>query len=260
MNCPPDLDLLLHQIRQAHASPDDESVTEATIIASVNYLEQLPTEIHWLCSSSPLLPVVVQATQLWGYGEPPAQAALEKFKPVLAAALSRCPDCAVEWQVTCRRELRRVFTQIYSYDEGSTAEFYVALEGWDADRVGAGLVNAMKIVERIPMAWKHIEIKGSLVECLVQPSLFLRERVYKYWRELFLKLDKMPIGVGEKWVPGALVVLFDSDTRVRQFGEQIFKKRDGKISVSEFESDFARPLLALIELETQKVVPILTKN
>src|SRR5208282_1147947 len=100
-NRPPNLDPLLLQISQAHTAPDDESITEATIVASVNYLEQLPPEIHWLCTSSPLLPVVVQAIQLWGYGEPPAQAALENFKPVLYAALSRCPDCAVEWQGGC---------------------------------------------------------------------------------------------------------------------------------------------------------------
>ena len=121
-----DLDPLLKQIVQAHASPDDESVTEAAIIASVHYLQQLPPEVHWLCNSSPLLPVVVQAIQLWGYGEPPAQATLANFKPLLSAALSRCPDCAVEWHMGLRKELKRVFTEVYSYDEGSTADFYNA--------------------------------------------------------------------------------------------------------------------------------------
>jgi hypothetical protein len=256
-NRPLDLDPLLHQISQAHASPDDESITEAAIIASVNYLELLPTEVHWLCTSSPLLPVVVQATQLWGYGEPPAQAALEKFRPALAAALSRCPDCAVEWELGCRRELRRVFTQVYSYDEGSTTEFYIALEGWDANRVGAELANALKVVERIPMAWKHIEVRGPMVESLAQPNLLLKEGVYKLWRELYYKLDKMPAGVGEKWVPGALVLLFDSDIRVRRFGEDLFKKRNSKIGVLEFDADFGKALATLIRRESQKVgIPV----
>ena len=143
-NPSPNLEPLLVQISKAHTSPDDESITEAAIIASVNYLEQLPTEIHWLCTS-PLLPVVAQAIQLWGYGEPPAQAALEKFKPALSAALSRCVDCAVVWQGGCRRELKRVFREVYSYEEGSTAEFFIALENWDVGRVAEGLENAMTV-------------------------------------------------------------------------------------------------------------------
>ena len=256
-NRPSNLDPLLHQISQAHTSPDDESITEATIIASVNYLEQLPPEIHWLCNSSPLLAVVVQAIQLWGYGEPPAQAALEKFKPVLAAALSRCPDCAVEWQGRCRRELRRVFREVYSYDEGSTAEFFIALENWDVRRVTEGLVNAMHVVERIPMAWKHGEVKGPLVESLAEANLLLRAD--KHWKELFLHLDKMPTGVGEKWLPGAFVLIFNSDARVRQFGEQMFRKRDNKVLISEFESDFSKPLTTLIKREAEKVFHTVTR-
>src|SRR5579871_2075488 len=88
-----DLDSIILQIDKAHANPDDESLTESAIIASVDFLQHLPTEIHWLCNNSPLLRVVVQAIQLWGYGEPPAQAALAEFKPALASALARCADC-----------------------------------------------------------------------------------------------------------------------------------------------------------------------
>ena len=152
----------------------------------------------------------------------------------------------------CRRELQRVFREVYSYDEGSTAEFFIALENWDVGRVTEGLVNAMKFVERIPMAWKHVEIKGPLVESLADakstPTV-----VNKPWKELFLQLDKMPVGVGEKWLPGALVLIFDSDARVRQFGEQMFRKRDNKILVSEFESDLSKPLTTLIKRESEKV-------
>src|ERR1700738_1429995 len=183
-----DLDALLNQIVHAHANPDDEAITEATIIASVSYLQQLPTEIHWLCQTSPLLPVVVQAIQLWGYGEPPAQATLAEFKPILSVALSRCPDCAVEWHVAFRKELKRVFTEMYSYDEGSTAEFYIALEEWDAARVTATLREAIKMMERIPMAWKHNEIKVPLLECLAEPGLLVREDIMRIWKELFLRL------------------------------------------------------------------------
>jgi hypothetical protein len=247
---PQNLDLLLQQISQAHTFPDDESVTEAAIITSVHYLEQLTPDIHWLCTSSPLQAVVVQAIQLWGYGEPPAQAALEKFKPVLAAALSRCPDCSVEWHSGCRRELQRVFREVYSYDEGSTAEFFIALENWDVGRVTEGLVNAMKFVEQIPMAWKHVEIKGPLVESLADANLL--HMVNKPWQELFLRLDKIPVGVGEKWLPGALVLIFDSDARVRQFGEQMFRKRDNNILASEFQSDLSKPLMTLIKRESEK--------
>jgi hypothetical protein len=249
-NRPPNLDPLLLQISQAHTCPDDESITEATIIASVTYLERLPSEIHWLCAS-PLLTVVVQAIQLWGYGEPPAQAALEKFKPALSAALSRCPDCAVEWQGGCRRELKRVFKEVYSYDEGSTAEFFIALDNWDVGRVTEGLVDVRQFAERIPMAWKHVEVKGPLVESLAEANLLLR--VDKHWKELFLQLDKMPAGVGEKWLPGALTLIFDSDARVRQFGEQMFRKRDGKILISEFESDLLKPLTTLIKRSSERV-------
>ena len=256
-NRPRDLDPLLQQISQAHTSPDDESITAAAIIASVNFLEQLPPEIHWLCSSSPLSPVVVHAVQLWGYGEPPAQAALEKFKPALAATLSRCPDCAVEWQGRCRRELKRIFREVYLYDEGSTAEFFIALENWDAERVTEGLVNAMMVVERIPMAWKHVEVKGPLVESLAATNLLLKVGVH--WKELFGRLDKMPVGFGEKWLPGALFLIFDSDDSVRLFGEQMFRKRDRKISVSEFESDLLKPLVTLMKRGIERVCLTVTK-
>jgi SEN1 N terminal len=250
---PPGLDLLLQQIAQAHASPDHDSLTEASIIASVDYLQQLPIELHWLCNSSPLLAVVVQAVQLWGYGEPPAQETLAKFKPILSAALSRCPDCAVEWHVAVRRELKRVFLEVYSYDEGSTGDFYVALDIWDADRVSVSLENALRMAERIPMAWKHIEVKGPIIECLADPTLLLNGLVFKRWKELFLKLDKIPAGVGEKWLPGAFVLLFDPDSRIREFGEHIFKKRKRKISDMEFDADFRKPLADLLRREVQQV-------
>jgi hypothetical protein len=248
-----DLDPLLKQIVQAHASPDDESITEAAIIASVHYLQQLPPEVHWLCNSSPLLPVVVQAIQLWGYGEPPAQATLANFKPILSAALSRCPDCAVEWHMGFRKELKRVFTEVYSYDEGSTADFYIALDGWDAGRVAASLGEAIVMTEKVPMAWKHNEVKVPLVECLAEPSLLVREGVMKMWKELFLRLEKMPAGVGEKWMPGAMVLIFESDLRIKDFGEQMFKKRDRKIGYSEFEFNLHKPLVELIGRFSEKV-------
>lgn len=250
-----DLDRLLNQIAQAHANPEDEAITEAAIIASVSYLLQLPTEIHWLCQSSPLLPVVVQAIQLWGYGEPPAQATLAEFKPALSDALSRCPDCAVEWHMGFRRELKRVFTEIYSYDEESTAEFYIALQEWDATRVTTSLREAITMTERVPMAWKHNEVKGPLVECLAEPGLLVREDVMRIWKELFLRLEKMPPGVGEKWMPGAMILLFDSDLQVKSFGEQMFKKRDRKINYSEFEFNMHKPLLELMNRNSEQVTP-----
>ena len=249
----PGLHPILQQIAKAHASPDDESLTDAAIIASVNYLQRLPPEIHWLCDSSPLIAVVVQAIQLWGYGEPPAQATLASFKPFLTAALNRCPECAVAWHVDFRKELRRVFTEVYSYDETSTAEFYIALDDWDAERVIASLDNAIKVSERLAMAWKRTEVRGPLIECLAGPGLLLRVVVLKLWKDLFLRLEKLPAGVGEKWIPGALVLLFDSDGRVRAFGQQLLKKRDHKISMLEFDSDFRKTLVTLVERESQRV-------
>jgi len=251
---PEGLDVILQHIASAHSSPDNDSLTESAIITSVSYLSSLPPEIHWLCASSRLLPVVVQAIQLWGYGEPPAQTTLARFQPILAAALARCPDCAVEWHGGFRRELKRVFTEVYSYDEKSTADFYVALEEWDAQRVGVGLESAMKIVERIPMAWKHVEVKGPLVECLAAPKLLLREVVCRRWRDLFLRLEKMPVGVGDKWFAGAVVLVFDSDVRVREFGEQMFRKRSHKIREAEFELDLRDTIAGLIIREAQKVL------
>jgi hypothetical protein len=250
---PPDLDSLLQKITQAHSSPDDESITEAAIVASVQYLEGLPPEIHWLCATSPIIPVIVQAIQLWGYGEPPAQAALARFQPLLAAALSRCPDCAVEWHMGFRKQLKRVFTEVYSYDEGSTAEFYNALEEWDAQRVIAALDKAMKAVERIPTAWKNVEVKGPLVESLAAPNLLLREQLLGLWKELFLRLDKTPAGVGEEWLAGALVLVFDSNPLVRDFGEQMFKKRRERIRIPEFDFNLRRALGTILERQSQKV-------
>ena len=250
---PDGLDTILQHISSAHSSPDNEALTESAIIASVSYLSSLPPEIHWLCASSPLLPVVVQAIQLWGYGEPPAQATLARFQPLLAAALARCPDCAVGWHGEFRRELKRVFTEVYSYDEKSTADFYEALEEWDADRVGGALDNAIKIAERIPMAWKHVEVKGPLIECLAAPRLLLRDAVYKRWTDLYLRLEKMPVGVGDKWLPGAVVLVFDSAPRVNEFGHQLFKQRLHEIREFEFEVDLRDPLAAVIIREAQKV-------
>ena len=149
--------------------------------------------------------------------------------------------------------LKRVFTEVYSYDEKSTADFYVALEEWDAERVGIGLEDAMKVVERTAMAWKHVVVKGPLVECLAAPKLLLRDGVFKRWRELFLKLEKMPSGVGEKWLPGAVVLVFDSDSRVREFGEQLFTKRSRKIQESEFGIELRDPISGLILREAQNV-------
>jgi hypothetical protein len=249
---PANLDPILQQIVQAHASSEDEP-TSAAIIASVSYLQQLPAEIHWLCNSSPLLPVVVQAIQLWGYGEPPAQATLAAFKPVLAAAIARCPDCAVDWHRQCRRELKRVFTEVYSYDEESTSEFYAALDQWDVERLSAAFANAMDVVARIPMAWKHVEVKGPLLECLAEPELLLNDQVVRQWKGLFLSLEKMPSGFGEKWLPGAVVLLFDSDVRVRQFGEHVFKKRADKLQADEFRAHIKSPLQKIIQRESQKV-------
>jgi SEN1 N terminal len=250
---PPDLDPLLHQISQAHSSPDNESLTEAAIIASVNYLQKLPQEIHWLCNSSPLLTVVVQAIQLWGYGEPPAQATLAKFKPLLAKELSRCSDCAIEWHSRVRRELRRVFLEVYSYDEESTSDFYSVLEEWDGDRVQAALENALQGLEKIFMPWKHIEVKCPLVECLSEPTLLLKEERFRTWKKLFSGLEKMPAGVGDKWMPGAMVLLFDSDTRIREFGQLMFKKREEKIGNEEFDSSLRKALEILVKRDSEKV-------
>lgn len=152
-----------------------------------------------------------------------------------------------------RRELKRVFTEVYSYDEGSTADFYIALDDWDATRVAESLGVAIAMIERVPMAWKHNEVKGSLAECLAEPSLLVRERLMKMWRELFLRLEKMPTGLGDKWMPGAMVLLFDLDLQVRTFGEQIFKRRDRKVGYSEFEFNMHKPLMELIERSSEKV-------
>jgi hypothetical protein len=251
---PPNLDPLLHQISQAHGTPDDDSFTEAAIISSVAYLQQLPQEIHWLCNSSPLFPVVVQAIQLWGYGETPAQTTLAKFKPTLAKALSRCPDCAVVWHSEFRRELKRVFTEVYSYHEDSTVEFYIALDEWDSDRVYSALDNALQIIERIPMPWKHIGVKAPLVEGLAEPTLLLKDKLFRLWKEVYLKLEKMPSGVGDKWMPGAMVLLFDLDPRIRDFGEKMFKKRDQKIGNVEFDLYLRKALEALVVANSQKVL------
>ena len=245
---------VLQQIAQAYASPDNEGLTEASIIASNNYLQQLPDEVHWLCNSSPLMPLVVQAVQLWGYGEAPAQEALANFKPKFAAALGRCSDCAVDWHLAVRRELRRVFQEVYIYDESSTKEFFTALAKWDVERLTLRLGDAFKAPEYIPMSWKHVEVKGPLMESLAEPDLLLNEAVFTRWKDLFLRLDKLPPGLGETWLPGAFVLLFDSHPHLRELGKQMFRKRTSKISVSEFEKDFEKPLLQLLAREFQKVV------
>lgn len=252
----PGLPTIIHQIDKAHLNPDDESLTETAIIASVDFLQHLPREIHWLCHNSPLLRVVVQAIQLWGYGEPPAQATLARFKPVLAAALGRCADCAVEWHVGFRRELQRVFQEVYSYDEISTSDFYNALDEWDQERIVAGLQKALQITEKLPMAWKHVEIKVPLVESLADANLVLKEEVYYAWKELFLRLEKLPSDVGEKFLSGGVVLLFDVDPRVRAFGEQLFKNRTQKIEATEFDFSLRKPLHELSRRLSQMVLNI----
>jgi DNA primase large subunit len=157
-----------------------------------------------------------------------------------------------------RKELKRVFTEVYSYDEASTADFYIALDEWDATRVSASLGEAIVMVEKVPMAWKHNEVRGPFMECLAEPSLLVRERVMTMWKELFLRLERIPTGVGDKWMPGAMVLLFDSDLRVKALGEQMFKKRDRKIGYSEFEFNLHKPLLELIERISEKVYLLLS--
>jgi len=155
-----------------------------------------------------------------------------------------------------RRELKRVFTEVYSYDEKSTADFYVALEEWDGQRVGVGLENAIKAVERIPMAWKHVEVRAPLVECLAAPNLLLREEVYMRWKGLFLRLERMPIGVGDRWLPGAVVLVFDSDARVKELGEQMFRERSHEIRESEFDSDLRDAIAGIVLRAAQKVLSL----
>jgi len=251
---PPDLDLILAQIAKAHESPDDESLTESAIIASVDYLQQLPPEFHWLCSSHQLLPVVAQAAQLWGYSEPPALATLAKFKLFLERALSQCAQCAVEWHVSLRRELRRVFREIYSYDEFSTAGFYLVLDKWDQQRLLKALRYAIDNAEKLPTAWKRIEIKAPFVEAIADPNLLLKNEILELWRELFSHLQPLPPDVGDTSLPGALVLLFDSEPRISTFAEQLFKKRKEKVGSVEFDEIFRKPLAELIKRQSEKVL------
>jgi SEN1 N terminal len=250
---PSGLDAVLDQISQSYTSPDHEALTEASILTSLTFLQELPQEVHWLCNSSPLLPLVVQAVQLWGYGETPAQTTLSKFKPVLSAALARCSDCALEWHRAVRRELRHVFIEIYSYDEISTTEFFEALANWDVERLSAGLENALQFAERVPMGWKHNEIRSPFIECLAESSVLLNEGVLKRWKNLLRVLDKFPSGLGESWLPGALVLLFESEPRANELGKQMFKNRGSKIRVPEFETDLRKSLLQLLGREIQNV-------
>ena len=252
------LDSILQQIDKAHTNPDDEALTESAIIASVDFLQRLPTEIHWLCNSSPLLRVIVQAIQLWGYGEPPAQATLAKFKPVLANALARCADCAVEWHLSFRKELHRVFREVYSYDEISTSEFYTTLDEWDQERIIAALRHALQVTEKLPMAWKHNEVKVPLLEALADANLFLKDDIYYNWKDLFLRLEKLPSGVGDKFLPSAVVLLFDADPRLRSFSEQLFRKRSKKLGSSEF--DFTVRKGFEIQLKRQSKLVISLEN
>ena len=249
---PPDLQPLLSQISSAHAAPDDDSLTADTILSSIAFLSTLPPEIHWLCNSSPLLPVVAQAVQIWGYGEPVAQQTLSAFKPVLTAALGRCAGCGMEWQRALRRELNQAFST-YSYDESSTAEFFAELENWDVERLGGALTNGREFVAKIPMGWKHVEVWGPVVECLAQPRLLLRPDVYSKWKGLVLGFERVPRELGEEWFPGAVVLIFDLDERIVGIGENMFKKREEKIASSEFETELFKPLSALVTNLSQRV-------
>jgi hypothetical protein len=249
----PDLEPIIDQIDKAHSSPEDEALTETAILASVDYLQHLPTEIHWLCNKLRLLRVIVQAIQLWGYGEPPAQATLAKFKPVLASALGRCANCAVEWHIAFRKELQRVFKEVYSYDDSSTSEFYLALDEWDRERITTALKTALNITEKLPMAWKHNEVKVALVESLADAHLLLKDDVYYSWKELFLRLEKLPSGIGERFLPAALILVFDVDPRVRTFGEQMFKNRAQKLGTSEFEFNLRRPFQEVFSRQSRLV-------
>jgi SEN1 N terminal len=243
---------ILAQIREAHSSPDNESLTESAIISSVTHLISLPSTIHWLCHSSPYFPVLVQAIQLWGYGEPPAQATLEKFKPLLSYAINKCADCAIEWHSGFRTELRRVFREVYSYDDYSTAEFYATVEDWDRQRLVGGLRTARTVAQKLPMGWKHVEVQVPLVEGLADGMLLMKMEVLDLWREVFLSLERLPAEVGEVWLPGAVVLLFDSETRIKDFGEQMFSMLGDKLSVTDFER-IRKPLQHLIQQYSGKV-------
>ena len=242
---PPDLQPLLSQISAARAAPDDDSLTADSILSSIAFLSTLSPEIHWLCNSSPLLPVVAQAVQIWGYGEPVAQQTLSAFKPVLTAALGRCAGCGMEWQRALRRELNQAFST-YSYDESSTAEFFAELENWDVERLGGALTNGREFVAKIPMGWKHVEVWGPVVECLAQPRLLLRPDVYSKWKGLVLGFERVPRELSEEWLPGAVVLIFDWDERIVDIGENMFKRREAKISSSDFETEIFKPLSALV--------------
>ena len=255
----PNLQHLLSQISAAHAAPDDDSLTADSILSSVTFLSALSPEIHWLCTTSPLLPIVAQAVQLWGYGEPAAQQTLSAFKPVLTAALSRCAACAVEWQRALRWELKRVFS-VYSYDESSTAGFFAELENWDVERLGGVLTEGRKFVEKIPMGWKHVEVWGPVVECLAQPRLLLRPEVYSKWKNLVSGFERVPQGLSEEWFPGAVVLIFDLDEQIVGIGENMFTKREAKIASNEFETEIFKPLSALVtNLSHQVRKPFLQK-
>jgi SEN1 N terminal len=250
----PRLPDLLTQISSAHASPDEEELTAASILSSILFLSALPPEIHWLCTQQKpsLLPVVAQAVQLWGYGEPSAQQTLATFKPLLTAALARCPACAVEWQTGLRRELTRVFA-VYSYDEDSTEGFFAELEKWDVERLVGALDRARGFVERVPMGWKHIEVRGPLVEVLAQPRLLLRKDVWEKWRELVLGFERIPAELGDKWFPGGVILVFDEDERIVGIGEKMFKTRDAKIGTKEFETEILKPLSKIVASLSQQV-------
>lgn len=250
----PRLPDLLTQICAAHASPDEEELTASSILSSILLLSALPPEIHWLCTQQKpsLLPVVAQAVQLWGYGEPAAQQTLATFKPLLTAALGRCPGCAVEWQTSLRRELMRVFA-VYSYDEESTEGFFADMEKWDIERLVGALERAQGFAARIPMGWKHVEIRGPLLEILAQPRLLLRKEVLGKWKEVVLGFDRVPAEFVERWFPGGISLVFDEDERIVGIGEKMFKKRDAKIGTTEFETEILKPLSNVVGSLSQQV-------
>jgi hypothetical protein len=257
----PSLAPLLSQISAAHALPDDELLTEDAILSSITFLSSLPPEIHWLCTttiaSPSLIPVVAQAVQLWGYGEPAAQTKLATFKPIFTATLARCAGCAVEWQTSLRRELKRALSDVYSYDKTSTEGFFVELENWDVERLGAALNKAEEFVGIVPMGWKHGEVRVPVIECLAQPRLLLREKLLREWKVVVLGLERVPLELMEKWFPGAIFLIFDADERIMEIGEKMFRKRDTKISSDEFESEIFKPLLELVTNLSQQACAIL---
>lgn len=215
------------------------TLQQEALQASLGYLNTLDPSVHWFCNDETRY-VVIEAMSLFSF---PDSDALAWLQTSFEKQLNRCHQCAEKYQVTAKKELAHITTDVYGYNGDDVVEYFKRIGEWDKQRLMKHFESTCAKAKSLGKALSDQQGPGfeaatlcGLFECLWSPALCDNTEFMTSFQTVFTGIQEggKLLRVAGSILPAMYTFAFSPDKRLREWSRKCFDKTKAQVNGAQF--------------------------